>query len=147
MSTLPSYGELMAKVSKLMSEVSTLQRQVQAKKADELVPDFIKMPAPELFTGIDDIEIVRTFLIAYNTYFKLNGISNENTKALFIKNCLSDTTRTQYDSQGYDKTTRTHVTMNSHILDYFIPSDYIKRSIRALVACKNGIKIGHGIYR
>ena len=64
MSTLPSYDELVAEVSKLMSEVKTLQRQVYDKKAHGLVPNSVKTPAPELFTGTYNIEMVRTFLNA-----------------------------------------------------------------------------------
>ena len=62
------------------------------------------MPAPELYTGTHDGEMVRTFLNSYNTYYKLTSISEENTKALFAKTRLSDTAYTWYDSQGYDKT-------------------------------------------
>ena len=43
------------------------------------------MPALELFTGTHDGEIVRTFLNACETYFKLTGILDENTKALLPK--------------------------------------------------------------
>ena len=56
-----------------MSEISTLQRQMQAKKAYGLAPDSVKTPAPELFTGTHDGKTVRTFLNAYDTYFKLTG--------------------------------------------------------------------------
>ena len=38
-----------------------------------------------------------------------------------------------YDSQGYDET---FVTLKSHMLDYFIPSDYIRRARRELIVCK-----------
>ena len=57
---------------------------------------------------------------------------------LFIKTCLSDTARVWYNSQGYDETLVTFVTLKSHILDYFIPFDYVRRARRALVACKMG---------
>ena len=43
-----------------------------------------------------------------------------------------------YNRQGYDEILVTFVTLKSHILDYFIPSDYVKRARRALVACKMG---------
>ena len=55
-----------------------------------------------------------------------------------LKICLLDTAHTWYDSQGYDETLVTFVTLKSHMLDYFIPSDYVKRAKRALVACKMG---------
>ena len=45
MNTSPSHEELVAEVSKLMSEVNILQHQVSAKKAYGLVPDSVKMPA------------------------------------------------------------------------------------------------------
>ena len=71
-------------------------------------------------------------------YFKLKGILDKNSKALFGKNHLSDTAHTWYDSQGYNKIIVTFTTMKSHMLDYFIPSDYDRRARRALVACKMG---------
>ena len=96
------------------------------------------MPAAEMFTGTHDSEIARTFLNACDTYFKLTGISDENTKALFAKTRLSDTAHTCYDSQGYDKTMVTFANMKFHMLEYFIPSDYIRKARRALVAFKMG---------
>ena len=89
--------------------------------AHGLVPDSVKMPAPELFTATHDSETVRTFINVNDMYFKLNCISYENTKALFSKTRLSDTARTWYDSQGYDKTMITFSMVKSHMLDYFIP--------------------------
>ena len=65
------------------------------------------MPELDLFTGPHDGEMVRAFVNACNLYFKLTGISNENTKALFSKIRLSDTACTWYDSQGYNETTVT----------------------------------------
>ena len=105
-----------------------------------MVPDSVKLPALELFTGTHDGEMLRNFLNVYNMYFKLTGISDESNKGLFAKTRLSDTARTWYDSQSYDETTVTFETVNSHMLDYFIPSDYIRRDRRALVACKMGYK-------
>ena len=96
------------------------------------------MPEPEFLTGTHYGKMFKTFLNAYNTYFKLTGISDKKTKALFAKTCLAETARTWYDSQGYNKTLVTFATMKSHILDYSIPYDYIKRTRRALVACKIG---------
>ena len=71
-------------------------------------------------------------------YFILTSISYENTKALFAKNNLSDTAHTWYDSQGYNQTMVKFAIMKSRMLDYFIPSDYIRRARRVLVACKMG---------
>ena len=88
------------------------------------------MPAPEFFTDTYNGEMVRTIPNAYNTYFKLTGISDENNKPLFAKTRLSDTTRTWYDSQGYDETTVIFATVRLHILNYFIPSNYVKRARR-----------------
>ena len=133
MSTQSSYDEFSAEVSKLMSKVSTLQRQVQAYALD---PYFVEMPAPELFTGTYDGKMITNFLNACDMYFKLFGISDENTTALFAKTRLSDIAHTWYDSQGYDETMVTFATVKSHILDYVIPFDYIRRAKRALVACK-----------
>ena len=104
MSALPSYKEFLAEVSRLTSKLGTLWRQVQAKKAHGLVPDSVKMAAPELFTGTHGGEMVRILLNASNTFFKLAGIQDDNTKALFAKTYLFDTTYTCYDSQGYDET-------------------------------------------
>ena len=112
----------MAEVSRLTGELTTLQCKVQAKKAHGLVPDSVKMTAPELFTGTH-IEIIRAFLNACDTYFKLTGIKYENTKVLFAKNSLSSTAHMWYDSQGYNETFVRLVTLKSHILDYFIASD------------------------
>ena len=61
--------------------------------------------------------MVKTFLNACVMYFMLNGISDENTKALFAKTRLLDTANTWYDRQGYNKTTVTFTTMKSHMLD------------------------------
>ena len=46
-----------------------LNKQIIAKKAYRLVPDIVKMPPPELFTGKHDGETVRQFFNAYDTYF------------------------------------------------------------------------------
>ena len=46
------------------------------------------MPAIELFTGTNDVKIVKTFLNACKMYFMLTGISDENTKALLAKTRL-----------------------------------------------------------
>ena len=121
-----------------MSELSILKRQVQAQKAHGLVPDSVKMPEPEFFTGTHDGKMVKTFLNACDTYFKLIGITKKNTKALFAKIRLLDTEHTWYDSQGYNETIVTFSTMNSHILDYFISSNYVRKARTAFFACKIG---------
>ena len=79
---------------------------------------------------------VQTFLNTCETYFLLTDISDENTKALFAKTRLSNTACTWYDSQSYNETTVIFAMVKPHMLDYFMPSDYIKRAKRALVACK-----------
>ena len=86
------------------------------------------MPSLELFTGTHDGEMFKTFLNACDMYFKLTGISVENTKSLFDKTLLTDTAPTWYDSQGYNETMVIFLTIKSYILDYFIPSDYVKRA-------------------
>ena len=96
------------------------------------------MPAPKLFTSTSDGEMVRAFLNACDIYLKITSISDEKTKALFAKTRLIDTVNTWYNSQSYDETTVIFATVKSHMLDYFITSNYIKRARRALVACKMG---------
>ena len=51
---------------------------------------------------------------------------------------LLDTSHMWYNSQGYDEILVKFVTLKSHMLDYFIPSDYVRRSSRALFAFKMG---------
>ena len=46
-----------------------------------------------------------------------------------------------YDSQGYNKTLVTFGPLNSDILDYFIPFDYIRRARRTLIAFKMGTRL------
>ena len=46
-----------------------------------------------------------------------------------------------YDSQGYDEILVIFVTLKSYMLEYFIPSDYIKRDGKALVVCKMGSRL------
>ena len=96
------------------------------------------MPAPKLFTDTHDSKTVRAFLSVCDMYFKLTGMSNKKTKALFAKTCLSHTAYTWYNSQGYDKTMVTFANMKSHMLDHYIPSNYDREARRALVACKMG---------
>ena len=98
----------------------------------------MKKSTPEWFTGTHDDETVRTFLNTCEKYFKIIGISDENIKALFAKIRLLDTAHTWYNSQGCDETMVIFVTINSQKLDYFILSDYTRRSRRALVASKMG---------
>ena len=63
---------------------------------------------------------------------------NKNNKATFAKTLLSDTAHNWYDSQGYDKIIVKFATVKSHMLEYFIPSDYFRRARTALVAFKIG---------
>ena len=80
--------------------------------------------------------MLRTFLNVYDTYFKLTGILDKNTKALYAKTRLSDIAHAWYDSQGYSKKTVKFETINSYMLDYFIPSNYRKRAKKSLVTCR-----------
>ena len=96
------------------------------------------MPALELFADTHNGKMVTTFLNAYKTYFTSTSISDENTKALFSKTRLSNTAHTWYNSQGYDETMVIFSNVLSYMLDYFIPSYYVSRAIRALVAYKMG---------
>ena len=101
-------------------------------------PDSVEMPALELFTSVHNDQIISSFLNICKMHFTLTGILDENTKALLAKDRLSDTSRTWYGSQGYNETMVTFSTMKSHMIDYFIPSDYIRRARRVLLACKMG---------
>ena len=71
---------------------------MQAKKAHGLVPDTVKLPPPELFHGEHDGETVRAFVNACETFFKLTGVGDANTQALFTKMRLWHTARIWYDS-------------------------------------------------
>ena len=93
------------------------------------------MPAPEVFNGEHDGETICAFVNACEVFFKLTGMSNVNTQALFTKTRLAHTARTWYDSQGYDENTLTFVVLNAHMLAYFVPSDFARRAHRNLVAC------------
>ena len=53
-------------------------------------------------------------------------------KPLFAKSFLLDTACTWYDSQGYNETMVIFATVKSYMLDYFIPSDYVRRARRTL---------------
>ena len=88
--------------------------------------------------GTHNGETVKTFLNACVICFILTVISYENTKDLFAKSRLLSIAHTWYFVQGYNETMVTFVNVNSHMLDYFIPYDYIRRDIRALLACKIG---------
>ena len=61
------------------------------------MPDSVKLPAPDMFAGEHDGESVRAFVNACETYFKLTGISDSNTQALFTKTRLAKTARTWFD--------------------------------------------------
>ena len=96
------------------------------------------MPAPEVFNGEHDREFIRAFVNACETFFKLTGVSDVNTQALFTKTRLAHTARTWYDSQGYDENTLTFAVLRAHMLAYFVPSDFARRARRNLVACQMG---------
>ena len=55
------------------------------------MPDTVKIPLPEHFTGKHDGETLRQFINLYNTYLKLTGVKDKNAKALLAKTRLSDT--------------------------------------------------------
>ena len=88
------------------------------------MPDTVKMPAPEVFNGEHDGESIHAFVNACKTFFKLTGMSDVNTQALFTKTRLAHTARTWYDSQGYDENTLTFAVLRAHMLAYFVPSDF-----------------------
>ena len=60
------------------------------KAAYRLMPDTVKIPLLEHFTGKHDGETLRQFNNLYNTYLKLTGVKDENAKALLVKTRLSD---------------------------------------------------------
>ena len=88
------------------------------------MPDTVKMPAPEVFNGEHDVETIRAFVNTCETFFKLIGMSDVNTQALFTKTRLAHTAWTWYDSQGYDENTLTFAVLRAHMLAYFVPSDF-----------------------
>ena len=103
-----------------------------------MVPDTVKMPAPEVFNGEHDGETIRAFFNACKTFFKLTGVSDVKMQALFTKARLAHTARTWYDSQGYDENTLTFAVLCAHMLAYFVPSDFVRRAHRNLVASHMG---------
>ena len=54
---------------------------MEAKKAYSLIPDAVKLPAPEPFLGKHDGESVCNFLNAVDTFFSLTGVNDDNTRA------------------------------------------------------------------
>ena len=88
------------------------------------MPDTIKMPAPEICNREHDRETIRAFVNAFEMFFKLTGMSDVNTQALFTKTQLAHTARTLYDSQGYDESTLTLAILRAHMLAYFVLSDF-----------------------
>ena len=52
--------------------------------------DIVKMPPPEVFTGVHYSETIRQFINVCSIYFKLTGVKDENIQALFAKARLSD---------------------------------------------------------
>ena len=60
-----------------------------------MVPDTVKMPAPEVFNGEYDRETMCAFVNACKMFFKLTGVSDVNTQALFTKTRLAHTGMTR----------------------------------------------------
>ena len=102
------------------------------------MPDTVKVPAPEVFNGEHYGETIRAFVNVCEMFFKLTGISDVNTQALFTKTWLAHTARTWYDSQGYDEKTLTFAVLHAHMLAYFVPSDFVRWAHRNLVASHMG---------
>ena len=50
-----------------------------------MVPDTVKMPEPEVFSGEHDGETIGAFFNACKMFFKLTGMSDVNMQALFTK--------------------------------------------------------------
>ena len=55
------------------------------QKAHGFVLDSVRMPAPELFTGTHNGEMVKTFQNAHDKYIKLAGISDKILRPYFPK--------------------------------------------------------------
>ena len=53
------YDQFFTGVAKVQDDMQQNNKQIIAKKAYRLVPDTVKMPPPELFTGKHDVETVR----------------------------------------------------------------------------------------
>ena len=51
------------------------------------------------------------------------------------------TAHTYNNSQGYDETLVTFLNFKSHILEYYIPSNYVRRAKKALDAFKMGFRL------
>ena len=62
-----------------------------------LVPSGVKVDQPTVFTGIHSGTDVRNFINACNAYFKLLGIEDENTHAMFVQMHLVDTAWVWFD--------------------------------------------------
>ena len=58
------------------------------------MPDTVKTPAPEVFNGEHDGETIRAFVNACERFFKLTGISDVNTQALFTRTRCAHAART-----------------------------------------------------
>ena len=107
-----------------------------AKKAYILVPDSVKLPAPDVSQGEHKGKSVRIFINTCKTYLKSIGVTDKNIQARFAKLYMTQTARTWCNSQGYDETTLIFPVLQSHIIMYFVPSDYACRARQALVTCK-----------
>ena len=62
-----------------------------------LVPSGVKIDQPTVFTGIYSGTDVRNLINACNAYFKLLGIEDENTHAMFVQMHLVDTAWVWFD--------------------------------------------------
>ena len=54
---------------------------MEAKKAYSLIPDAVKLPAPEPFLGKHDGESVHNLMNAVDTVLSLTGVNDDNTRA------------------------------------------------------------------
>ena len=64
----------------------------------DLIPEAIKLSPLKCFEGEHDGESVKEFIAALETYFHLDGLKNNNTRALFAKTHLTKLARTWYDA-------------------------------------------------
>ena len=65
--------------------MAVLSRQVTAKKMYGFVLNTVKVTDHEVFSGEHDGKAVHGFIYAYETYFKLIGISYTNKKIFLQK--------------------------------------------------------------
>ena len=102
------------------------------------MPDTVKISLPELFMGNHDNKTVRQFTNACDTYFKLTGVKDEKTQALFAKTRIFYSKHTCFNVQGYDNNTITFNMLLAHLKEYIIQSDYSCYAHKNLTTCKMG---------